>query len=213
MTLFDNKYRIESFRLQGWDYRWEGAYFITICTKNREHYFGHIVDTLHRNVSIPMDCNVSIPTDRNVSNNLPTNLFNNEMQLNEMGKIAYDFWMEIPQHFPHITLDAFVVMPNHVHGILILEGNITDKVKSTVSTKNQFMTSISPKSGSISTIVRSYKSVVSKHIHKFNLDFGWQSLFHDHIIRDSKSFDNIQNYIITNPQRWGDDMFYGNENV
>ena len=74
--------------MQTWDYANNGAYFITICTKNREHYFGKIE--------------------------------NNEMQLSEIGKLAEIFWLEIPKQFSFIELGNFVIMPNHVHGIVII---------------------------------------------------------------------------------------------
>lgn len=95
MDKFKNKYRIPSARLQNWDYGANGAYFITICTHNREHFFGEIV----------------------VSAGEPT------MQLSEMGKLAEQHWMEIPTHFPFVELGNFVVMPNHTHGILIVDKN------------------------------------------------------------------------------------------
>lgn len=84
---FQNKYRIESTRLQNWDYGWPGAYFITICTNNRECYFG--------------------------------NIENGDMKLSQHGDIANEMWYEITKHSKHIELGEFVVMPNHVHGILI----------------------------------------------------------------------------------------------
>jgi len=73
------------------------------------------------------------------------------------------------------------------------------------------MANISPKSGTISTIIRSYKSVVSKNAHLIHADFAWQARFHDHIIRDSKSFENIQNYIANNPLNWGKDKMRKNQ--
>lgn len=193
MDKFKNKYRISSTRLQSWDYSSEGAYFITICTKNREHYFGKIV--------------------------------NNDMQLNDIGDLAEKYWKEIPTHFPIIELGNFVVMPNHIHGILIIDKSTDPNVetlqcnvstgqcnvaKNTLITagKNEQMSKISPKPGSISTIVRSYKSVVSKNAHLTQPDFEWQSRFHDHIIRNKESFERIQIYISTNPKNWKDDKFY-----
>ena len=71
--------------------------------------------------------------------------------------------------------------------------------------KNEKMARISPKSGSISTIIRSYKSAVSKNARKINPDFAWQSRFHDRIIRDAIAFQNIQNYIEKNPEKWAND--------
>lgn len=81
---FQNKYRVPSTRLQNWDYRWNGAYFITICTQNRNCFFGEID--------------------------------NGKMQLLPVGIIADLLWHEIKNHAKNIELDAFVVMPNHVHG-------------------------------------------------------------------------------------------------
>ncbi|MDN3621254.1 transposase [Polaribacter undariae] len=193
MDKFKNKYRVSSTRLQSWDYRNNGAYFITICTANRKHLFGEIVKTL--------------------PSNLPT------MQLNEIGKLAEKYWMAIPEHFPFVELGNFVIMPNHTHGILIIDKQIIDKqietLQCNVSTgyknigaKNEQMAKISPKPGSISTIIRSYKSVVSKNARKIDPDFGWQSRFHDHIIRNDISFNKVQNYITNNPLMWNQDKFY-----
>jgi REP element-mobilizing transposase RayT len=89
---FKGMYRSETFRAQWWDYNSNGAYFITICTQNRVHYFGEIQD--------------------------------GQMILSEIGKLVHQFWMEIPNHFPHIRFGEFVVMPDHMHGILILDMNV-----------------------------------------------------------------------------------------
>ena len=193
---FQNKYRIKSIRLKNWDYRNNGAYFITICTQNRKHFFGEIIDK--------------------------------KMKLNEIGLLANNFWAEIPNHFPFVELGNFQIMPNHMHGILIVnalqcnasnndhfdlnhfDSNQSDTLQCNVSTenKNEFLSKISPKPGSISTIIRSYKSVVSKNSRLINPEFQWQSLFHDHIIRNSESFEKIQNYIENNPINWKEDTFY-----
>jgi REP element-mobilizing transposase RayT len=198
---FQNKYRIPSARLQHWDYGNNGAYFITICTKNREHFFGEISDK--------------------------------KMQLNDIGKLAEQFWMDIPNHFPFVELGNFVIMPNHTHGILIInkknDANIGDDKNigdylHTVQTlqcnvsadaadateKNQTMANISPKPGTISTIIRSFKSATTKRARLIHTNFEWQTRFHDHIIRDTKAFENIQNYIANNPLNWKEDTFYAN---
>ena len=179
MKKYNNKYRIESVRLKNWDYRNNGAYFITINTGNRKHFFGEII--------------------------------NSEMQLSPIGEYAENFWMEIPKHFPFVELGNFVVMPNHTHGILIINNtdSVMDKsLQCNDSTGNQYYSDISPKSGSISTIIRSYKSVVSKHARLLNPEFNWQPKFHDHVIRNSESFERIQNYIENNPSNWKEDKFY-----
>lgn len=91
MDKFENKYRIPSARAQWWDYGSNAPYFITICTKNREHFFGEIKD--------------------------------GKMVLSGIGRMAYVFWMEIPVHFSFVVLDEFVVMPNHIHRIIIIDKN------------------------------------------------------------------------------------------
>ena len=174
---FRNKYRITSTRLQNWDYSWNASYFITICTKNREHFFGEIN--------------------------------NGEMVLSDIGKFADHFWSKIPDHFPYIILDAFVVMPDHIHGIIIIDNPNNWNVKIQNTNQN---TEVKQTKGeerfqnqgknTISSIIGSYKSVVSKNSRKIETDFGWQPRFYDHIIRDEKSFKRIQNYINNNPKNW-----------
>ena len=90
MTLFKDKYRIESIRLPGYDYSQPGAYFITICTHNRQCLFGEIV--------------------------------NGEMILNEFGELVKNEWQKTGIIRPNINIDTFVVMPNHLHGIIIING-------------------------------------------------------------------------------------------
>jgi REP element-mobilizing transposase RayT len=157
---------------------------------------------------------------------------NGQMQLSEIGVIADVLWHEIPHHSPLVKLGEFVVMPNHIHGILILtepapvvDGgvdrrdvacNVSTTTTTTTKTppmteKNEFMSNISPKSNSISTIVRSYKSAVTKHAHRLGFDFAWQTRFHDHIIRNGESFEKISNYIINNPVNWQEDKFFNAE--
>ena len=180
---FQNKYRISSARLKNWDYGNNGAYFITICSREREHFFGEV---------------------ESIDNE-------NEMQFNEIGKLANKFWSEIPIHFPFVELGNYQVMPNHIHGILIInKKNIIDDTTDKVSEvkRNEQMSKISPKSGTIPTILRSYKSVVTKNAHYIHADFEWQERFHDHIIRDTESFDRIQNYIENNVTNWKEDKFY-----
>ena len=197
MDKYKNKYRIESARLQHWDYRWAGAYFITICTQNRKHYFGEIID--------------------------------GKMQWSNVGIIADILWYQIPHHAQNVELGAFSVMPNHIHGIIIINDNTnSDNVGDNVETghalslrypqQSSNKTSIQPPTigqqrfqnigkNSISSIVGSYKSAVTKHANRLELEFQWQSRFHDHIIRDEKSFQRISEYIINNPVKWQEDSF------
>lgn len=193
--LFKNKYRIKSDRLEGWDYSNAGAYFITICTHNRIHHFGK--------------CQ------------------NGQMQLSTIGLIVQGCWFEIPRFNPQVQLGSFIVMPNHVHGILILDEmggsdttmnsdtNAVETLQCNVSTmgehkSSKFYQKISPEPGSISTIIRSFKSACTKHINKTfpNSGFKWQARFHDHIIRNEQSYHRISNYINNNPKVWKEDRFY-----
>jgi len=179
MKQWRGKYRVASARLQHYDYRTNGAYFITICTHQQVRFFGECLD--------------------------------GEMKLSTMGAIVQGFWYEIPKHFAFVSLGEFVVMPNHVHGILILN-NTVETLHCNVSTdtpKNEFFSAISPDAGSVSTIVRSYKSICSKHIHLAfpAQNFRWQARFYDHIIRDEPAYEKISNYILHNPASWEDDKF------
>lgn len=146
------------------------------------------------------------------------------MQLSDAGKLAEKYWLEILNHFKNARMGEFVVMPNHVHGILILVNDIFDSVgtlqcnasttSKTVKTNsmktNQFMSDISPKPGSVSTIIRSYKSVCTKNINLqiSKINFAWQPRFHDRVIRDEMEYQRIADYIINNPKNWKNDQIY-----
>ena len=136
------------------------------------------------------------------------NVDDNKMILSEIGKIAEKFWLEIPAHFPFVKLDEFIIMPNHIHGIIIIDNHrdVACNVSTTTS-NNKIMSIISPKRGSLSTVIRSYKSNCTKTINKTqnNIYFQWQLRFYDHIIRDEKSLNSIRNYIINNPLNWDKD--------
>ncbi len=107
-----------------------------------------------------------------------------------------------------MELGEFVVMPNHIHGILILDNDdlLNDENYVPATSENRFQ-NIGKKS--ISSIVRNYKSAVTKHANRLGYDFVWQSRFHEHIIRDENSYDRIMNYIINNPENWEKDKFFG----
>lgn len=190
---FQNKYRIPSARLQNWDYGSDAAYFITICTQNRECYFGNIADQ--------------------------------KMALNNSARIAENIWCEIPNQFPYSGLGNFIVMPNHVHGILIINKSDDFDNVNDVNVETRLIASLpstapsKPPGGitgiknpminqNISRIIRWYKGRCTFEIRKTQTDFGWQSRFHDHVIRNDTSFQNISQYIIDNPKNWNADTFY-----
>ncbi len=182
--LYNNKYRIDSSRLKKWDYRSEGIYFITICTQYMDPVFVYID--------------------------------NSKMILSEIGIIVDNYWCDIPKHFQSIELDEYIVMPNHIHGIIIIPPIETlrrDIHPETIKTMfeipqkiilNQFMSKISPKKGSISVIIRSYKSICTNAINKEcnSGKFKWQTRFYDYVIRTENDLIRIRKYIKNNPAKW-----------
>lgn len=167
-------------RARWWNYGWNGAYFITICTKNRKHLFGEIVK--------------------------------NEMKLSHLGVISYVLWHEIPHHVPFVELGDFVVMPNHIHGILIIDKPVAQGHALALQDlqANRFQ-NIGKET--VSSIIGSYKSAVTKYANQLGLESGWQIRFHDHIIRNDASYERISNYIVTNPENWDNDKFNDTKNL
>jgi putative transposase len=189
--LFKNKYRIASARLPGWDYSRPGLYFITICCKNRERWFGRIAER--------------------------------KMILSGPGKIAQGIMGKIPEYFEHVRLNQFIVMPDHVHVVLILDDRLRTETgrndQRTVQDKNNAPVYKNAVRGgitgdknpmleknSIGRIIRWYKSRVSYEIHlKYPDDyFQWQSRYYDRIIRDENGLYRIKKYIYNNPLNWKD---------
>jgi len=139
-----------------------------------------------------------------------------EMELSEAGKIVQEFWEDIPSHFLHATLEDFIVMPNHIHGILMFRRPVVEtrdsrnKDRSLVETrhvaslqKNVF----GPlKKGSLQKVIQAFKAASTRSCHMHGLDdFQWQSRFHEHIIRSQKELQNARSYIQSNPSTWIDD--------
>lgn len=193
MEKFQNKYRISSTRLQNWDYRWAGAYFITICTQNREHFFGEI-----ENGKMQLS------------------------EIGKIAEMEWLKTFELRPDM-NLYQGEFVVMPNHFHAIIgigenefntpsrIGNGNRRDAmhcVSTNDNNTNKPQNQFGPQSKNLASIVRGFKSSVTVAARKINPDFQWQSRFHDHIIRNEESFQKITNYIICNPANWQDDKFY-----
>ena len=202
---YKNKYRIESARAAWWNYGWVGAYFITICTRNKIHFFGEIK--------------------------------NHRMILSPLGVLANVFWHEIPNHASNVDLGSFVIMPNHVHGILIicppdleppvqtrhalsLSNETQSEARHALSLSNEPQSetrralSLPPKpatnrfqnqgKNTVSSLVGSYKSAVTRHANRLGFEFAWQPRFHDHIIRNDIEYQRINDYIENNPFNWNE---------
>jgi len=130
-------------------------------------------------------------------------IVNEEVQLNGMGIIADECWHAIPKHFPNVELGAYVVMPNHVHGIIVINESVGAQHAAPLRTPQQ---KPNVKPGSLGAIVRSYKSVVTRRIGREQSATGiWQRNYYEHIIRDHRDWDRIHRYIESNPSMWAED--------
>ena len=160
-------------RLKKYDYSLSGYYFLTICTKNRQEYFGNIID--------------------------------NKIVLNKYGEIVEKCWLDIPKHFNNVELDEFVIMPNHVHGIVVIVGARSSrpilgqiigyfKYQSTEYINDLIIWSFVNKGSEDPTPTGK---------HKFIQIF--QRSFYEHIIRNKYSLYRIRQYIQDNPINWDKD--------
>lgn len=141
------------------------------------------------------------------------NVINGKMQLSRIGEMANNYWRKIPAHFPNTELNEFVIMPNHVHGIIVIDNVVGNKNicsqlgKNNNDEKNNNYCSLQvwqTKWGkSLSSIVRGFKIGVIKWCRQNNHeDFTWQKSYYDHIVRNEESLHNIQEYIVNNPEKW-----------
>ena len=152
-------------RLPRYDYASLGAYFVTICTKDKRFLLGQIVDS--------------------------------RMMQNRFGEAVASVWKEIPLHYPEINNEVFIVMPNHVHGIIIIQdiGRAGYKPAPT-------------KTHSLSEVVRGFKTYSSRRINEIQKSQGKmvrQRSYYEHVIRNEKDYQKIGEYILFNPSKWETD--------
>ena len=206
---FKNKYRIQSARAAWHDYS-GGTYFVTICTKNREHYFGEIVYDQKQEA---------------------------KMDFSEMGDFTEKCIAKMETLHNDIDVPLWVVMPNHIHLLVIVKrdvelgqngqnaksGQYAQSVETPyydVSTTNDVSTNDDPTNakkiqmknianqcGRLSHIISRFKTAVTKYAREKGIYFRWQSRFHDHIVRDWDELNRISDYIEHNPDRWAQDIF------
>jgi len=228
MPYNSNIHHRRSIRLKGYDYTQQGAYFVTICTHQRNCLFGEIVD--------------------------------GEIKLNTNGEIARGSWLSIPRHFKNVELDEFVIMPNHLHGIIIIESSevagealanqdfsqLFSEVAGEALANQDFSQLFSEVAGealanqdfskqqnlssqcfaptvytgetikingtkpqSLAAITQNYKSVSTRQINRMNKAKGnviWQRNYYEHIIRNEEALNNIREYIVNNPINWVKDQ-------
>jgi putative transposase len=192
-THFDpSRHHRRSIRLPGYDYRSAGAYFVTICTHQRDLLFEDPV----------------------------------------LRRVAETLWQRIPRHFPHVQLDAWVVMPNHLHGIIVISGDarrgeaspasgsrtepaVADAVSIVDEAVSGDASPLPPRPsgappGSLGAIVGNFKSVTARRINRLRGTPGapvWQRNYYEHIVRDERALTAIRQYIADNPARWAWDTY------
>jgi len=159
-----------SVRLRGYDYRHSGAYFVTICV--HPHLW-------RRDVFGRIDEGVFCP--------------------NRYGRIVEAAWDDLPNHHPAVSLDAFALMPNHLHAVVVLANDVGNDWKTA-----QFA---SPQAGSLSLIIGAFKAAATREIGRLRdaKTAVWQRGFYEHIVRDEKVLDAIRIYVVENPVNWGRD--------
>lgn len=167
-----------SIRLAGYDYRQPGIYFVTICTFQKMPMFGSILD--------------------------------GDMHLNELGMVAFREWEHLASARPNVELDNFVVMPNHIHGLIVIKPCQKPDTPGQVPAQQQSQ-SRTLKANSLGTIIGHYKAAVSRRSNGIMPDSCpriWQRNYHEHIVRNEQTLNDIRRYIIENPARWEEDSFY-----
>ena len=127
-----------------------------------------------------------------------------QMQLSETGQTAKKYWLEIPDHFPFVVLDEFVIMPNHIHGIMGLN-NIVNNNDGNKNVETPKLGVSTWKNGCLGVIINQYKRICTINIRKNNNLFAWQSRYYDHIVRDENSLNRVREYIRNNPINWKND--------
>ena len=171
----------KSNRLKGYDYSKNNLYFVTICVQDRLCCFGSVV-------LLDSVCDLS----QNQSSKEAS------MRLNQYGLIAQKQIEWLAQQYQYIDIHNYVIMPHHIHMIIEIDSTRID--------------SKGIKIKSLSSLIGAFKTTSSKLIHESGfLGFSWQRSFHDHIIRNEKSYLNISRYIDINPKNWyKDSLFYSN---
>ena len=179
-------YKIEKqYRWPDHDYSDNGWYFVTICTKYKEDNLGNVVSCAN-------------------------DFF---IDLTGIGKIVNKYWLEIPNHFSFVFLDEYVIMPNHIHGIINIRRNLIYQIPTATDMENKknnrdiFHSGIKNnpmemKKNSLGKIIRYFKGLSTYNIRHIHPGFAWQPRFHDRVIRNQGELNRIRNYIIKNPSAW-----------
>ena len=197
MAYDPTRHNRRSIRLSEYDYRSPGAYFVTTCTADRRGLFGTVE--------------------------------NGRMRLNDYGRVVAEEWQRTESVRDRVVIDTFVVMPNHTHGVIIItdppdadsERESSSSTDGAGNTHGRSSTAMSPYhgeppdrtfggaiAGSLSTIMRQFKSMVTKRINRMRGTSGaavWQRNFYERVVRNRAELDRIRQYIRRNPAQWHQD--------
>jgi len=160
-------------------------------------------------------------------NNFFGKIENNKIRLKEIGLVAKSNWLEITRHFDNVKLDEFVIMPNHVHGIIEIikpwNSHVetrncaslhNDSKRNIVSSQIDFKKMNNKSNQLVPKIIRIYKGSVQKYANDNKIFFGWQPRYFDEVIFDDKRYFQIKNYIKNNPDNWiKDKLFNDNQTI
>ena len=159
-------------RLKYYNYASEGMYFITICTKNREELFW--CNNKNKKQCRGGACSAQI------------------QNLNSLGKIIQKEWLELKNRYANVQLDEYIIMPNHIHGIINLTGGASP----------------APTIGDIICSFKSIATIACNKAENMNGRIIWQRNYYEHIIRNEKEYYKIVEYIRNNPLRWEEDTYF-----
>ena len=186
MTYDPEKHHRRSIRLREYDYAQAGAYFVTICTQNRECMFGDVIE--------------------------------GRMVLSGSGEMIESVWHGLPEHYPGVIVNAFVVMPNHIHAVVILVGagasacpDGSEEPQGVADRPGQPQ-GVAP-TLSLPDVVHRLKSLTTARYRREIRESGWQPFagrlwqrnYYEHVIRDEDDLNRIRQYIAENPLRWDHD--------
>ncbi|HYF98069.1 MAG TPA: transposase, partial [Coxiellaceae bacterium] len=164
------KYKDKSLRLPSWNYSANGFYFLTLCTHNRHHSLGEII--------------------------------NGQLQKTKAAILVENCWLSLNGHYGNCYLDEFIIMPNHLHGLIFIEQEETSELAHQLTTQRRSM--LIPK------MVGRFKMQSTKLINEAQKTPGkkfWQSDYYDRVVRNEDELNNIREYIHDNPMAWEYDRF------
>jgi REP element-mobilizing transposase RayT len=171
VTFDPDEHHRRSIRLKGYDYSRAGAYFVTICTHDRECLFGEIMD--------------------------------GEMRLNDAGQAAQADWVRLPERFQSIELDEFVIMPNHLHGIILVGAGLAPPDRG--APNRGACRGAACCAPTLGHILRAFKSISAIAVNRLLGRSGrslWQRNYYEHIVRSENELAHIREYIANNPAQW-----------